>query len=187
MYMACKRIADSVIALTVLLVLSPILLVIAVAITLGSPGGSIFKQQRIGRHGRPFFIYKFRTMYVEAPPDAAAADSDKTEPYITPFGRLLRRTSMDEIPQLWNVLKGDMSLVGPRPVVVAERELLRLRRQSGAIAVRPGITGLAQVSGRGELTPAQKAAFDELYMREQSHRLDVRILLATCRCLLHGR
>ena len=184
--MACKRVADIMIALTVLLILSPLLLIVAAVISFGSPGGSIFRQQRIGRYGRPFFIYKFRTMYVEAPPDAAAADSDKTEPYITPFGRLLRRTSIDEIPQLWNVLKGDMSLVGPRPVVVAERELLRLRHESGAIAVRPGITGLAQVSGRGKLTPAQKAAFDEQYMCEQSFRLDVRILLATCRCLLHG-
>ena len=186
MYRGIKRAADIVVSLTLLLLFSPALFVVAWLVRWDSPGRSIFTQQRIGRDGKPFFIYKFRTMYVEAPPNAASAERETTEPYITPLGRVLRRTSTDELPQLLNVLKGDMSIVGPRPVVSAERELLRLRRQNGALQVRPGITGLAQVRGRGKLTPAEKAQYDAQYVQRMSLWLDIRIVLMTWRCLLHG-
>ena len=187
MYRGFKRAADVVISLVLLLLFSPMLFVVAWLVRWDSPGCIIFTQRRIGRHGKPFFIYKFRTMYVNAPPNAAAAERETTEPYITPLGRFLRRSSIDELPQLFNVLKGDMSLIGPRPVVSAERELLRLRRQYGALQVRPGITGLAQVSGRENLTPAERAGYDIHYVRHISLWLDIRIAFLTWRCLLHGR
>lgn len=186
MYKGFKRAADIVLSLIALTVLAPLLLAIAWLIRLDSPGGSIFSQQRIGKAGRPFQIYKFRTMYTQAPPDAPSAERAAVERYITPLGRRLRQTSLDELPQLWNVLKGDMSLVGPRPVVSTETELLRLRRQSGALQVRPGLTGLAQVSGREKLSPSEKARYDAQYVRHLSLRQDLGILLATGRCLFHG-
>lgn len=187
MYRGIKRAADVVVSLVLLLVFSPALFVIAWLVRWDSPGGSLFKQQRIGRQGKPFRIYKFRTMYVNAPPNAAAAERETTMPYVTPLGRILRRSSLDELPQLFNVLKGDMSIVGPRPVVSAERELLRLRRQNGVLHVRPGITGLAQVRGREDLTPAERAHYDTQYVRQMSLWLDVRILMMTWRCLFRGR
>lgn len=186
LYGGFKRAADIVISSLLLLLFSPALFMIAWLVRWDSPGRIVFRQERIGWQGRPFFIYKFRTMYVDAPPNAASSERETTAPYITPVGRWLRRSSMDELPQLWNVLKGDMSLVGPRPVIAAERELLRLRRQNGALQVRPGITGLAQVRGRGKLTPAEKARYDAQYVRQMSLWLDIRILLMTRRCLFHG-
>ncbi len=185
-YKWVKRAADIVVSLILLLILIPFVPLIAWFIRRDSPGCVIFTQPRIGRDGRAFMIYKFRTMRLDAPHNVSAEQREKTAPFITPSGRFLRRSSLDELPQLLNVLKGDMSIVGPRPVVRSERELLRLRRQSGAERVRPGITGLAQVSGRDVLTATEKAYYDGVYAEQLSFWMDLRILLLTFRCFFRG-
>lgn len=187
MYRVFKRAADTVLSLLLIIVLLPLLAGILLIIRLDTPGGGLFRQWRVGRGGRPFVIYKFRTMYTDAPHDVAAAELHDPDRHITRIGRFLRRSSLDELPQLFNVLKGDMSFVGPRPVVLSEYELLRLRRQNGADRVRPGITGLAQVSGRDTVTVSEKARYDAQYARQLSLRLDVSIALATARCIFTDR
>lgn len=135
------------------------------AIAVDSEGGVLFAQSRMGKDGRPFIIFKFRTMYPQAPADTPTGALDDPSRHITPVGRFLRRTSLDELPQLFNILKGDMSFIGPRPVVLAERALIGLRRAKGADRVRPGITGLAQVQGRDEVPARRKACYDAYYAR----------------------
>ena len=175
-----KRFFDIFASALLLVVLSPLFLVIMLAISADSAGGVIFKQKRAGLYSRPFTLYKFRTMYRSAPRDVATAELMEADRYITPVGRFLRQTSLDELPQLWNVLKGDMSFVGPRPVVLTEQTLLDLRAQWEADRVRPGITGLAQIKGRDELPIYRKALYDRYYARHLSFRLDWRILRYTC-------
>ena len=179
-----KRFFDIFASALLLVVLSPLFLVIMLAISADSAGGVIFKQKRAGLYSRPFTLYKFRTMYRSAPRDVATAELMEADRYITPVGRFLRQTSLDELPQLWNVLKGDMSFVGPRPVVLTEQTLLDLRAQWEADRVRPGITGLAQIKGRDELPIYRKALYDRYYARHLSFRLDWGILRYTVRYVL---
>ena len=179
-----KRFFDIFASALLLVVLSPLFLVIMLAISADSAEGVIFKQKRAGLYSRPFTLYKFRTMYRSAPRDVATAELMEADRYITPVGRFLRQTSLDELPQLWNVLKGDMSFVGPRPVVLTEQTLLDLRAQWEADRVRPGITGLAQIKGRDELPIYRKALYDRYYARHLSFRLDWRILRYTVRYVL---
>ncbi len=179
-----KRFFDIFASALLLVVLSPLFLVIMLAISADSAGGVIFKQKRAGLYSRPFTLYKFRTMYRSAPRDVATAELMEADRYITPVGRFLRQTSLDELPQLWNVLKGDLSFVGPRPVVLTEQTLLDLRAQWEADRVRPGITGLAQIKGRDELPIYRKALYDRYYARHLSFRLDWRILRYTVRYVL---
>ena len=179
-----KRFFDIFASALLLVVLSPLFLVIMLAISADSAGGVIFKQKRAGLYSRPFTLYKFRTMYRSAPRDVATAELMEADRYITPVGRFLRQTSLDELPQLWNVLKGDMSFVGPRPVVLTEQTLLDLRAQWEADRVRPGITGLAHIKGRDELPIYRKALYDRYYARHLSFRLDWRILRYTVRYVL---
>ena len=179
-----KRFFDIFASALLLVVLSPLFLVIMLAISADSAGGVIFKQKRAGLYSRPFTLYKFRTMYRSAPRDVATAELMEADRYITPVGRFLRQSSLDELPQLWNVLKGDMSFVGPRPVVLTEQTLLDLRAQWEADRVRPGITGLAQIKGRDELPIYRKALYDRYYARHLSFRLDWRILRYTVRYVL---
>ena len=179
-----KRFFDIFASALLLVVLSPLFLVIMLAISADSAGGVIFKQKRAGLYSRPFTLYKFRTMYRSAPRDVATAELMEADRYITPVGGFLRQTSLDELPQLWNVLKGDMSFVGPRPVVLTEQTLLDLRAQWEADRVRPGITGLAQIKGRDELPIYRKALYDRYYARHLSFRLDWRILRYTVRYVL---
>ena len=153
-------------------ILSPLFLLIMLAIAVDSEGGVLFAQSRMGKDGRPFIIFKFRTMYPQAPADTPTGALDDPSRHITPVGRFLRRTSLDELPQLFNILKGDMSFIGPRPVVLAERALIGLRRAKGADRVRPGITGLAQVQGRDEVPASRKACYDAYYARHMGPRLD---------------
>ena len=179
-----KRFFDIFASALLLVVLSPLFLVIMLAISADSAGGVIFKQKRAGLYSRPFTLYKFRTMYRSAPRDVATAELMEADRYITPVGRFLRQTSLDELPQLWNVLKVEMSFVGPRPVVLTEQTLLDLRAQWEADRVRPGITGLAQIKGRDELPIYRKALYDRYYARHLSFRLDWRILRYTVRYVL---
>jgi lipopolysaccharide/colanic/teichoic acid biosynthesis glycosyltransferase len=183
-----KRLLDLVGAVLGLIVTAPLWVVIAVAIRLDSPGPVLFRQTRIGQHGRPFRIVKFRTMVVGAdrqwtPP--ASQDElaryyfqDAGDPRITRVGRFLRRTSLDELPNLWNVLKGEMSLVGPRPEV-PEIVALYTPEQRERLRMKPGITGLAQVSGRGTLSTAETLSYDLEYCRGWTLWTDLKILART--------
>jgi O-antigen biosynthesis protein WbqP len=156
----------------------PILLIIVIAIRLQSPGSAIFAQIRVGKHGRPFTCYKLRTMYsgtASVPTHEVLASS------VTPLGECLRRFKIDELPQLWNVLAGDMSLVGPRPCLRSQTELVEARRRLGVLEVRPGITGLAQVNGVDMSDPNRLAEIDAQYVRTQSPTEDFRLIVATLR------
>jgi lipopolysaccharide/colanic/teichoic acid biosynthesis glycosyltransferase len=173
-----KRTLDVLVALAALIVLAPVLGAVALAIALESGAPVLFRQVRVGLGGREFGMYKFRSMVRDAaaigPYYTSAAD-----PRITRVGRFIRRTSLDELPQLFNVLAGDMSLVGPRPDVPAQRSLYRQQEWAQRCSVRPGITGLAQATLRSEATPQQRLALDLRYAREHSLWLDLRILALT--------
>lgn len=177
-----KRAMDLALTLPALLLLSPLLLAVALAVAIQSGRPVLFTQMRVGRGGRAFTLYKFRSMVRDAerlgPCSTAAGD-----PRITRIGRFLRRTSLDELPQLLNVLRGDMSLVGPRPDVPAQRTLYAPRDWALRCSVRPGITGLAQAQLRSEATPAQRLALDLAYVREHNLAMDLRILVRTARRL----
>lgn len=179
MYLFIKRGLDIVLSLLALVILSPLCLAVAVAVHLDSHGTVIFRQRRIGKNGTPFTIYKFRTMRPETPRNTATANLSHAHRYITKVGRFLRQTSLDELPQLLNVLKGDMSFVGPRPVIPEEQDLLSLRRRYGADCLRPGITGLAQIRGRDHLSAPIKAGYDAEYVHNCSFFLDAYIFLST--------
>jgi lipopolysaccharide/colanic/teichoic acid biosynthesis glycosyltransferase len=193
-----RRLIDVVVAGLALLVSFPFLLAIALIIRLDSPGSAIFSQERIGRGELPFTVHKFRTMHAEADPtphreyiaqlvngaDATQADDGQAlfklavDDRVTPVGRFLRKTSIDELPQLWNVLRGDMSLVGPRPVVPYELEHYS-PNQFKRFAVKPGLTGLWQVSGRNEKTYTEMVDLDVEYVERRSLSLDLSILVKT--------
>lgn len=203
---ADKRLFDLLVASVCLVLVSPLLAVVAVMVRATSPGPALFRQARIGRGRRPFVLYKFRTMYDgssneihrayvstlltdDHPPTGGRQGMYKLEddPRITPVGRLLRRTSIDELPQLLNVIRGDMSLVGPRPVLPWEAELISATH-SGRFLATPGITGLWQVSGRNRLTMRQGFDLDVEYLHRQSFIFDLLILLKTVPVVLsaHG-
>jgi lipopolysaccharide/colanic/teichoic acid biosynthesis glycosyltransferase len=177
MYRLLKRVIDLVVAGVALVVLAPVLLGIGVAIRLGSRGPALFRQERAGRGGRSFMLYKFRTMRPEVDPFGPSPQAGD-DPRLTRLGRVLREYSLDELPQLVNIVRGDMSLVGPRPLYVAQMAEWDERQQK-RLLVTPGLTGLAQISGRGELTREEKLELDVRYVEEASLRLDGRILGAT--------
>jgi putative colanic acid biosysnthesis UDP-glucose lipid carrier transferase len=188
-----KRISDIVLASVILVLIAPLLLVIAIGVKLSSPGPAIFKQRRNGLDGSEITVYKFRTMRtMDNGPVVAQATKD--DPRITRFGAFLRRTSMDELPQFWNVLQGRMSIVGPRPHAVAHNELYRqlIRAYMVRHKVKPGITGWAQVNGlRGETETIEKmksrVEYDLQYLRNWSLGLDLQIIVRTLRVILLDR
>lgn len=174
-----KRILDAFFGVLLLIGLSPLMLVLAIWIKLDSKGPVLFKQERVGRNGKRFTIYKFRSMSDDAPHQMATSEFDTALSYITWSGRLMRKTSLDELPQLVNVVKGEMSFIGPRPLISKEEKVLRLRHTNGAEGLTPGITGLAQVRGRDEVTDDQKAAYDGEYAKDLSFKEDCSILFKT--------
>ncbi len=178
-YLFCKRTLDIVFSLSMSLILLPIGLVIAAVAAIDTKGSPIFVQERMGRNGRPFKMFKFRTMSVNAPANVATYLLDDAESYISRVGGLLRKLSLDELPQLLNILKGDMSFVGPRPVVLTETDLLELRRRNGAGTVRPGLTGLAQVNGRDDVAVGKKAQMDGAYVEDMCFITDMKIVFKT--------
>ncbi len=182
-FLAVKRTFDVVFSLSLLIVLLPIELAVAVISAIDTKSSPLFIQKRMGRNNRPFKCLKFRTMSASAPQNVATRDLD-AQKYISRIGGILRKLSLDELPQLWNILKGDMSFVGPRPIVLTEEELLRLRRLHGADAVRPGLTGWAQVNGRDTVRVAQKAFMDGYYARHATFLLDMKILVKTVKYVL---
>lgn len=185
-YLRIKRLIDILVSLSLILLLWFPMLVIAAVIRLDSEGPAIFSQKRLGRYGEPFTIYKFRTMRKDAPPELASCEFRDSAAYITKIGGFLRRTSIDELPQLFNILKGDMSLVGYRPVCVTETKLNEMRKQLGVFALRPGITGLAQVSGRDNIYGERKARLDAEYVSRCSLGMDLLCVLKTIKTVFTG-
>ncbi|MBN1359638.1 MAG: sugar transferase [Sedimentisphaerales bacterium] len=172
------RLLDLVGALAMLLLAFPIMLVSAVVIKLTSPGPALYKQERVGKNGKLFFLYKFRTMIQDAEKHVGPVWAERNDARVTSVGRILRRTRLDELPQLFNILRGDMSLVGPRP----ERPFFVQRHkalQGVRLAVKPGLTGLAQVRAYYDLKPAHKVKYDYLYIQKRSLLLNLYILLQT--------
>jgi O-antigen biosynthesis protein WbqP len=179
MYTHVKRILDFLLSLLALVVLSPLLLVLAVIIRATSPGPVFFRQKRVGQYKSHFMIYKYRTMRTDAPKDQPTHLLKDPNAYITPVGRFLRRSSLDELPQLFNILRGEMSLVGPRPALWNQFDLIAERDKYGANDVRPGLTGWAQINGRDELPIDVKARLDGEYVKRMSFFFDARCILGT--------
>lgn len=171
-----KRLSDLLIATGGLVLLSPLLLWVAWRVSRSSPGGAIFAQERLGRHERRFRCYKFRTMFVAAP---NAGSHEVPASWVTPLGTRLRRYKIDELPQLWNVVRGDMSLVGPRPCLPSQAEVIAARRKLDVFSARPGITGRAQLAGIDMSRPELLAEADAGYISERTFVGDLRLMLKT--------
>jgi lipopolysaccharide/colanic/teichoic acid biosynthesis glycosyltransferase len=206
-YHAAKRALDVVLSLTLLAILSPLFLMIAALLKLASPGSVFFRQERIGQMMKPFMMLKFRTMVVNTDhaihhqfvssfikSGGRAGEAGKNglfkiadDPRVMPIGRILRRTSLDELPQLWNVLRGDMSLVGPRPPLAYEVEQYQSWHRRRVLEAKPGLTGLWQVTGRSRTTFDEMVRLDIRYARSYSVWTDIKILLATPRAVISGK
>jgi len=181
-----RRIFDVTVAATVLALTSPLLLIAMLAIRLETPGSPIYRQRRVGKDGVPFDVYKLRTMVVGAERMGAGLAVDEGDNRITRVGAFLRRTSLDELPNLVNVLRGEMSIIGPRPTVPVQVAQYT-ERQRGRLAVKPGITGWAQVNGRASLPWSERIELDLWYIENRSLLLDLRILWRTLIMLVTGR
>jgi O-antigen biosynthesis protein WbqP len=171
-----KRVIDVVISISLLVILFPVLIIVALLIFFQDFGPVFFIQKRIGKGGREFSFFKFRSMPVYSP-NVESKETQKIK--ITPFGKIIRRTNLDEIPQLLNIIKGDMSLIGPRPPIVMQKTLVELRRKNGALSLRPGLTGWAQVNSYDFMPEDEKAKFDGEYFQKLSFLFDCKILIKT--------
>lgn len=179
MYQYIKRFIDIVLSLGAIVFLSPVLLVLAVLVKLDSKGPVLFRQKRVGKGKTHFEILKFRTMYADVPKDVPTHLLADPASKITKIGRFLRKSSLDELPQIFNILKGEMSIIGPRPALWNQFDLIEERDKYGANDVRPGLTGLAQVMGRDELPIDIKAKYDGDYVKDISFSNDVKIFFRT--------
>ena len=187
MYRKCiKRIIDFTLSLIAIIVLSPLLLLIAILIKLDSEGPVLFKQKRIGMHKTHFYMLKFRTMRIDSPKDVPTHLLENPDQWITRMGKILRKTSLDELPQLFNIIKGEMSIIGPRPALWNQYDLIAERDKYGANDVRPGLTGWAQVNGRDELPIEVKAKYDGEYVQKMSFMFDLKCLLKTVVSVIKG-
>ena len=178
------RIEDVSIALAALVILGLPMLLVAAAIRLTSKGPALFRQKRFGKDKQLFTVYKFRTMSTKAPKNMPTNSFTNADSYITPLGGVLRKLSIDELPQLLNVIKGEMSIVGPRPVIKTEKKLINLRQKYHANSVKPGITGWAQVNGRDDLDDQRKAEMDGEYVQRLSFLTDIKIMIKTIGAVL---
>lgn len=174
-----KKGVDRILALMGLIVLSPVFLFLVISIKLDSPGPIFFRQKRVGIHKSYFQILKFRTMKIDTPKDTPTHLLQNPEQYITKVGKFLRKTSLDELPQIINILKGDMAIVGPRPALWNQYDLIAERDKYGANDILPGLTGWAQINGRDELPIEVKARLDGEYVEKQSFLMDLRCLFGT--------
>lgn len=173
-----KRVFDICFSLIVIIILTIPMIIITIFIKVDSPKETVlFRQVRVGKNNVPFTMFKFRSMNKNAPHQMATENFENPEDYITSIGKIIRKTSLDELPQLFNVLKGDMSIIGPRPLIPIEKKVLALRNQTGASRILPGITGLAQVHGRDEVSGENKAAYDGKYALNISMLLDISIFV----------
>ncbi|EGT2191084.1 sugar transferase [Clostridium perfringens] len=173
-----KRVFDFLMSFISIIVFSPIILIISLLIKLTSKGPVFFKQRRIGKNNEEFNILKFRTMRVDTPNVATHLLKDPSV-FITPLGKFLRKTSLDELPQLINILKGEMSIVGPRPALYNQYDLKDMRTEVGVHKLVPGLTGWAQINGRDEIPLEEKVALDKEYMNMQSFWMDIKIIFMT--------
>lgn len=180
-----KRTIDSMVSLLAIIILMPLFVVVAIWIWLDSPGPILFVQRRIGVNDGEFLMYKFRTMKMGTP-EVATDKLQNSQSYITKSGYYLRKYSVDELPQLFNVLLGHMSLVGPRPALYNQFDLRQMRKEVGIDKIRPGVTGWAQVNGRDELSLQEKVNYDLFYLQRQSILLDIKILVMTAFCVSSG-
>ena len=186
-FMFAKRAMDIALSGMALVLLFPLMLVVALVIVIDDPHGApIFAQKRVGKNGGCFMCYKFRSMKMTAPHDIPTCELINADWHITRFGRIIRRTSIDELPQLINVLRGDMSIVGPRPLIPCEEEIHKMRAAAGIYRVKPGLTGFSQVSGRDLLTDDEKVSSDLFYIRNISLWFDAAIVLRTILCVITG-
>ena len=174
-----KRLLDIILSGCAIVILSPLLLVIAIAIKIDDPGPVLFRQKRVGIHKTHFSIMKFRTMRIDTPKDMPTHMLADPEQYITKAGHFLRKTSLDELPQIINILMGDMSIIGPRPALWNQYDLIAERDKYGANDVRPGLTGWAQINGRDELPIEVKARFDGEYVEKLSFFFDCKCFFGT--------
>ena len=179
-----KRLIDIVLSLLAIIILALPMLIIVLAIVIDSKGSPVFTQKRVGKDKRHFQIYKFRTMRIDTPHDAPTHTLTNPEQWITKVGKFLRKTSLDELPQIFNILLGDMSIIGPRPALWNQYDLIAERDKYGANAVRPGLTGWAQVNGRDELEIPIKAQLDGEYVKNLSFGFDVKCFCRTITSVL---
>ena len=178
-----KRFFDFTVSLLLIIILSPLFVLISLIVLIDDGAPIVFKQYRVKKDNKLFYIYKFRTMKNNTR-NTSTSDLTEAEFQITKSGRFLRKTSLDELPQLFNVLIGDMSFVGPRPLIPEEKEIRNIRKDYGVYSVRPGITGWAQVNGRDMLTDEEKALFDKEYVEKQSLLFDIKIMIKTVAVVL---
>lgn len=179
MYRKIKRVLDTIISFVGLVILSPLFLILIVAIKADSKGPILFKQKRVGIHKSHFLIYKFRTMRIDTPKDVPTHLLENPEQYITKVGKFLRKTSLDELPQIVNILKGDMAIVGPRPALWNQYDLIEERDKYGANDILPGLTGWAQINGRDELEIEEKARLDGEYGEKMGFFFDIKCMVKT--------
>ena len=181
-----KRTMDIVLSIVGILVLALPMLIIAVIVRIDSPGPALFRQRRVGKYGKEFLMLKFRTMKTSAPHDMPTDKLVGAGQLVTRVGHFLRRSSLDELPQLFNILGGHMSIIGPRPALPSQTELLARREQNGAAALRPGLSGWAQINGRDMLDDAKKAELDGEYAEKVSFAFDVKCFFGTIKCVLRA-
>lgn len=180
MYCNCiKRLGDIILSFIGLIVLSPIYLIVILCIKLDSKGNCLFKQRRIGKNNKEFNILKFRTMKIDTPSECPTHLLENPDFFITRVGKVLRKTSLDELPQLINILKGDMSIIGPRPALWNQYDLIELRTKNNIDKIRPGLTGWAQINGRDELEIEEKVAYDLVYYNKMGILFDIKCFFGT--------
>lgn len=196
-----KRIFDLFFSLGALILASPLMLLLAILVKITSPGPLIYSHKRLGRGGRPFLCYKFRTMYKDADqrlekllrnsPEAKAEWERvfklKNDPRVTPLGKFLRRCSLDELPQFFNVLIGDLSVVGPRPIVEEEASKFYGKKALEILSIRPGLTGIWQVSGRNDTSYSARVSMDLTYLKTRSLRLDLKLIAQTIPAIISSK
>lgn len=179
MYQVVKRIIDLILSGVALIVLSPIFLILAILIKKESEGPILFKQKRVGIHKSHFNILKFRTMRIDTPKDSPTHLLENPDQFITKIGKFLRKSSLDELPQIWNIFRGEMSIIGPRPALWNQYDLIEERDKYGANDVLPGLTGWAQINGRDELPIEVKAKLDGEYVEKKSLWMDMKCFFLT--------
>ena len=178
-YMRVKRIIDILLSFLAMVFLAPVFLILIIAIKLDSPGPILFKQKRVGIHKNYFYILKFRTMRIDTPKDMPTHLLENPEQWITKGGKFLRQTSLDELPQIWNIFVGEMSIIGPRPALWSQYDLIEERDKYGANDVPVGLTGWAQINGRDALKIPDKALYDGQYAENLSYNMDLKVFCMT--------
>lgn len=179
-----KRVIDFILSLIGLIVLSPVFIILCIWIKLDSKGPIFFRQKRVGKNKKHFNILKFRTMYIDTPKDMPTHMLSNPDQYITKAGKFLRKTSLDELPQIINILKGEMAIIGPRPALWNQDDLIAQRDKYGANDIKPGLTGWAQINGRDELEIDVKASLDGYYVEHMSFSFDVKCFFGTITSVL---